>query len=255
MNQNVFNKAGDFITSPEISQLFGEMLAIWIQVFWEKLDLTEESNKTIVEVGPGTGKLMKNILNSLEQFGSLSNLKVIFVEVSPYLRKLQQQTINEFCNKHKFYLQYESNEVNESLYYAGKNMEFVWYESYNEFALNVKDPNPSMHMLFLCHEFFDALPAFKFVFNKGKWHEKLVDLNTAKETILLDTQKTPSGLDKVFKTSLSEPNSSNVDHFLKPEYRFHNIPIAEGTEFEVSPLCKLTSKCLRRLDGRSSPKN
>lgn len=249
MNQNVFNKAGDFITSPEISQLFGEMIAIWMQVFWERMELGENDSKTIVEVGPGTGKFMKNILNSLDQFGSLINLKVVFVEVSPFLRKLQQQTINEFCNKHKYYLQYETNEVRDSLYNATKNMEFVWYESYDEFALNVKDPNPNMHMLFLCHEFFDALPSFKFVFNKGQWHEKLIDLNEAKETLILNSQQTPSGIEKAFKTSLSEPNSSNVNHFLKPEYRFQNMQIKEGTEFEVSPLCELISKHLCRFNG------
>ena len=246
MNQNVFNKGGDFITSPEISQLFGEMIAIWVQLFWEKLDLTEKDSKMLVEVGPGTGKLMRNIINSLEQFGTLSNLKVVFVEVSPFLRKLQQQTINEFCNRHKYFLQYETSEVSESLYNANKNIEFVWYESYNEFALNVKDPNPSMHILFLAHEFFDALPSFKFLFSKGQWREKLIDLNTdRREGLILNAQQTPNIIDKVFKTALSEPNSSNINHFLKPEYRFQNTQVKEGTEFEVSPLCTVISEHIR----------
>jgi NADH dehydrogenase [ubiquinone] 1 alpha subcomplex assembly factor 7 len=241
MNQNVFNKKGDFTTSPEISQLFGEMLGIWMQVFWEKNDIASTMQKTIIEVGPGTGKLMQTIIHTLNQFDSLINIRIIFVEVSPFLRKLQQETINQYCSKNKTYLYFKKNEVTDSLINDQKNIEFIWYQSYNEYAINVTNIGSDQNLIFLCHEFFDALPAFKFIYKNGAWHEKLIDLGSnANRNIIFSQNQTPSLVEKDFSTTMSEPNNANVHKFLKPEYRFEGIEVKDNTEFELSPLSRLT---------------
>ena len=60
MKKNPFGEKGDFITSPHISSLFGEMIAIWCVAFWEHLGKPKKI--LLVEMGPGDGSLCKNLL-------------------------------------------------------------------------------------------------------------------------------------------------------------------------------------------------
>lgn len=72
MKNDVFNAKGDFITSPEISQMFGEIIGLWITVYCQKTNLIErlqspskERKLRILEFGPGRGTLMTDILRTL----------------------------------------------------------------------------------------------------------------------------------------------------------------------------------------------
>ena len=65
MKNNPFGKEGDFITSPMISNLFGEMLAIWCVAFWEHIG--KPSKILLVELGPGDGSLSKSLLKTFKQ--------------------------------------------------------------------------------------------------------------------------------------------------------------------------------------------
>lgn len=57
-NDAIFGRKGDFITSPEISPLFGEMISLWCILMWEKIKTqTEHTSFNLVEIGPGEGKL------------------------------------------------------------------------------------------------------------------------------------------------------------------------------------------------------
>ena len=69
----IFNKGGDFTTSPEISQMFGEMLAIWLITALKNYGNTEEytvpkelQSINLVEIGPGTGTMMSDILRTMK---------------------------------------------------------------------------------------------------------------------------------------------------------------------------------------------
>ena len=70
--KNVFSKEGDFTTSPEISPLFGEMIAVWIAYFLQKVNIIDKETKAInkrfriVELGGGRGLLMKDIIRALK---------------------------------------------------------------------------------------------------------------------------------------------------------------------------------------------
>ena len=71
MKQNPFGKDGDFISSPLISNLFGEMLAIWCVAFWEYLGKPRKI--LLVALGPGDGTLCKDLLKTFRQFKNFYN--------------------------------------------------------------------------------------------------------------------------------------------------------------------------------------
>ena len=66
MKKNPFGKEGDFVTAPLISNLFGEMIAIWCVAFWEHIGKPKKI--LLVELGPGDGSLCKNLLRTFKQF-------------------------------------------------------------------------------------------------------------------------------------------------------------------------------------------
>ena len=66
MVKNPFGKRGDFITAPNISILFSEMIAIWVISFWEKLDCPKQFN--LIELGAGNGEMMKVLVKTFSKF-------------------------------------------------------------------------------------------------------------------------------------------------------------------------------------------
>ena len=89
---NPFGKDGDFITSPGISFLFSEMLAIWIISVWESLNKPKKIN--LVELGPGDGSLTKVLLKVFSKFSEFNNAKKIFLyETSDFLKNIQKKNI------------------------------------------------------------------------------------------------------------------------------------------------------------------
>jgi SAM-dependent MidA family methyltransferase len=249
MNQNVFNKQGDFTTAPEISQLFSELVGVWVLHFYESINLAANRPKTLIEFGAGTGAFMEGILNVHRQLGYLQNLRVVIAEVSPFLTKLQQKKINEFLAKHKILMSFDESPKLQRLYNKHADISIEWVRSWMDFVELEKAPPHNGHYVFLNNEFFDALPALKFKYNKGKWHEVLVDLRVEnKPQILLSSEtnlpKGPAGTDNVnffhhnvFIDTLSHANSETVRKILRPEYRFQDRSgLIDQMEFEVSPL-------------------
>lgn len=138
MSHEPFGENGDFTTAPEISQLFGEMLAVWAmniapQFLGKELQL--------VELGPGRGTLMHDLWRGLSAMPELrSNLKVHLVEFSPRLRELQELKL------------------------AG--IPVTWHESF--------ETVPQKPSIIIANELFDALPVEQAVYHNGAWHQRLV---------------------------------------------------------------------------------
>ena len=91
-SKDPFGKDGDFITSPGISFLFSEMIAIWIIYFWEMIG--KPKNFCCVELGPGDGRLCKTLLNTFEKFPQFKNsTKIYLYEKSEKLIKIQKKNL------------------------------------------------------------------------------------------------------------------------------------------------------------------
>jgi NADH dehydrogenase [ubiquinone] 1 alpha subcomplex assembly factor 7 len=90
MTRDPFGAKGDFTTSPEISQIFGELLGLWCADLW--LRMGRPTSVSLVELGPGRGTLMQDALRAMKSIkGLLSSVQIILVETSPTLRKAQQK--------------------------------------------------------------------------------------------------------------------------------------------------------------------
>ena len=95
MKKNPFGRKGDFITAPNISILFSEMIAIWTIAFWQNLNCPKKFN--IIELGAGNGEMIYQMIASFEKFPSFKNSYNIFIlEKSSYLQKLQKKKIKKF---------------------------------------------------------------------------------------------------------------------------------------------------------------
>ena len=99
-----FGKTGDFLTAPGISNLFSEIIGIWLISTWNTLGRPKKFN--IVELGPGDGNLTKVLLRTFQQFPEFNKAVNIFLyEKSNLLKNLQKKKYKQFKNKmdKKFY--------------------------------------------------------------------------------------------------------------------------------------------------------
>ncbi len=161
MKHNPFGKKGDFITSPLISNLFGEMLAVWCVAFWEHIG---KPNKILlVELGPGDGTLCKNLLKTFKQFKDFYNsLEINLLEISYKLKTIQKIKIN--------------------------NKKVKWIKKINEINYGP--------IIFLGNEFFDALPVKQIYKKKKLFFEKHVTLSNDNKKIRFLHKKANNSLIK-----------------------------------------------------------
>jgi NADH dehydrogenase [ubiquinone] 1 alpha subcomplex assembly factor 7 len=135
---------GDFTTAPEVSQMFGEIVGAWLAQTWSELGRLGPSS--VVELGPGRGTLMADILRVLRRQPALADtVRVYLVETSPVLRARQRETLAE------------------------NGFEVSWHGSLAEV--------PDGPLLLIANELFDALPVRQFVRAEGRWRERVVGLD------------------------------------------------------------------------------
>jgi NADH dehydrogenase [ubiquinone] 1 alpha subcomplex assembly factor 7 len=142
--QEPFGPDGDFITAPEISQVFGECIGAWCVDTWERMG--SPASFRLIELGPGNGTLMSDILRTARiRPAFLAGVEVVLVEASPRLRAQQKARL------------------------AGMDR-VTWHAS-------VEMLDEGLPAIIVCNEFFDALPARQFVKLKGRWRERVVGLD------------------------------------------------------------------------------
>ena len=139
---------GDFVTSPEISQLFGEMIAVWLMSAWKALG--SPKNVNLIELGPGRGTLMKDILRVAHQFPEFRDaISVHMVDVSDVMRTLQREALGCESTVSK-----SSEGVTRMTNKDG--IQISWYDTFSQ----VKNTNP---ILVVAQEFLDVFPVHPFL--------------------------------------------------------------------------------------------
>jgi NADH dehydrogenase [ubiquinone] 1 alpha subcomplex assembly factor 7 len=135
-----FGAPGDFITAPEVSQMFGELIGLWLWSVWQGAGSPE--NTHLVELGPGRGTLMADALRAIEG-ATRQNAPFCLhlVEASPTLRQQQRVTLGQRA--------------------------VTWHDDLDTLPIDGS-------VLFVANEFFDALPLRQYVATPQGWRERLV---------------------------------------------------------------------------------
>lgn len=142
----VIGKTGDYITAPEISPLFGELIAFWCVAQWERALKPEKTR--LIELGPGRGTLLKDVLITLEKFPAFfKTLEFFCLENSSFLREVQKETLSSYP-------------IN--------------------FEKNLSDIEKDGFSIIIANEFFDAFPIQQFILKKNRLYERNV---TVKEGV------------------------------------------------------------------------
>lgn len=134
-----FGTAGDFITAPEISQMFGELIGLALAQTWT--DQGTPARFTLAELGPGRGTLMSDALRAASKVsGFLQAAEVVLLEASPALRAVQADTLHAYAPR--------------------------WIERLEEL--------PEQPTFCIANEFFDALPIRQFIREGTRWRERQI---------------------------------------------------------------------------------
>ncbi|XP_028780476.1 protein arginine methyltransferase NDUFAF7, mitochondrial-like [Neltuma alba] len=181
INRDVFGAEGDFITSPEVSQMFGEMIGVWVMCLWEQMGQPQRVN--LIELGPGRGTLMADLLRGASKFKKfIQSLHVHLVECSPTLQKLQHQNLKCIDQDNEA----ESAEKRTVSSLAGSPVS--WHATLEQVP-------SGMPTIIIAHEFFDALPIHQFQKASRGWCEKMVDVaEDSSFRFVLSSQPTPATL-------------------------------------------------------------
>ncbi|XP_068609834.1 protein arginine methyltransferase NDUFAF7, mitochondrial [Brachionichthys hirsutus] len=169
VRNNMLGPEGDFITSPEISQMFGELVAVWVLSEW--IGAGRPRRLHLVELGPGKGSLAGDVLRVFGQLQPVlgeTSVSLHLVEVSPALSRLQAQNLTGSRSQ-------EADSEDAAAYRRGKTamgLPVSWYRRL--------DDVPTGFSIFIAHEFFDALPIHKFQRTHRGWREVMVDVDPEK---------------------------------------------------------------------------
>ena len=169
MKKNPFGKKGDFITAPNISRLFSEMISVWTIAFWQSLGSPKKFN--LIELGAGNGEMMKDIIETSQNFPNFFNsCNFMIHEKSPSLIKIQKKKL--------------------------KKNKITWIDQISKIS--------NFPILFLANEFFDAIAIKQFVKKKDLWFEKFVKFESNKKAFFFDKQTNIKNIEKKINLTISK---------------------------------------------------
>ena len=164
--QTPFGAAGDFITAPEISQMFGEMIGLWCVQRWR--DMGSPQAFMLCELGPGRGTLMADALRAARSAPDFLNAAHLhLVETSRALRESQKAAIGRAA---------------------------TWHDSVADL--------PPLPALIIANEFFDALPVRQFQRTPDGWHERMVNINPDTDQLCFSLSPVPVRDDAIIPAAM-----------------------------------------------------
>ncbi|KAK9455276.1 S-adenosyl-L-methionine-dependent methyltransferase [Dipodascopsis uninucleata] len=221
INKDPFGVSGDFITSPEISQMFGELVGIWIITQWMALDRPKSCR--LIELGPGRGTLMADMITAFQSFPYFAPTinEISMVDASPTLRQKQHETLCGNAQLEKVGFGYQSK--------TKAGIPIVWYETLKDI------PNDDLSHFIIAHEFFDALPIHQFEKTPNGWRELLVDYRVPEGKTQLSLPNQITNLESKATFHLTTPNFATPSSKIIPESssRYSQLPV--NSKIEISP--------------------
>ena len=230
----IFGRGGDFVTAPELSSVFGHSLCVWFMTVWQQEPLGKPRDIQFVELGPGRGTLMADLLelahsSKLMDFGQ-SIRTVHLVEASWKLRREQQETITKAVG-HLVKLEFmdddiqdgkknttsdqkeadkkdeedDNNDKSSSSFVNSIRIE--WHDDFSSFQSKRDKSVPTMVIM---QEFIDALPVHQFQKTDDGWRERMIDVVSADET---------NEVGESIPTTPSSPSASENERQLIPRLR------------------------------------
>ncbi|RUS89136.1 hypothetical protein EGW08_003079 [Elysia chlorotica] len=211
MHRDVFGSAGDFITSPEISQMFGEMLGVWMVNEW--INCYNGQEIQLVELGPGRGTLADDMLRVFSQFPEIaSKVSLHLVEVSPALSNIQaiklvgdpdsdKEDAYQTAKESKITAIEDGGPYREEKSKYGPSVS--WYKSLADV--------PEQLSCYIGHEFLDALPIHKFHKTEYGWREVMVDVDPQKEGLRFVLAPSDTPASKAFLHVSPSEERSNLE--------------------------------------------
>jgi SAM-dependent MidA family methyltransferase len=143
MSRDPFGSGGDFISAPEISQMFGELIGLWMAAVWRQMGAPE--NVRVAELGPGRGTLMSDALRAARVVeGFRAAIVLHLVEISPALQDLQKRR------------------------FEALDVPAYWHGAFEDI--------PAGPIIVIANEFVDALPVHQAVKQADGWRERVVEI-------------------------------------------------------------------------------
>lgn len=144
--KNILGRKGDFLTAPELTPIFGKTLGNFISSLIQEYALSKKP-LAIIELGPGSGKLVSDILSSFPE-GIRKAINVFALEQNPFLKSSQKENWGDINAK--------------------------WFSNLETLISHIL---PDMRVMVLANEFLDALPINQFIFKNGQWFHRQVSVN------------------------------------------------------------------------------
>jgi len=188
-NKKIFSRDGDFITSPFISSIFSEMISIWIVSYWIYLKKPKKIN--ILELGPGNGLMINQIINSLKKIKTFdANFNIYLHEKSESLIKVQKENLNNFKN-------------------------IVWIKNINKIK--------QYPTIIIANEFFDAFPIKQFFKINNNWHEQCISFKDNIKKIIYFKNKINNNILKKYSKFFNINKSKIIEYPVKIENYLNSI--------------------------------
>lgn len=173
-----FGREGDFITAPEVSQMFGELIGVWCVSAWQALG--SPKHFVLCEIGPGRGTLMSDLLRTAAKISPefTAAAKITMVEISDRLTAIQRTTLG----KHPLAID--------------------WHKAFSDIA-----PGP---IILVANELFDAIPSRQYVKVKGRFVERMISIDADDNLVFaagsgsIDPALLPAGSDIAPEGSIFE---------------------------------------------------
>ncbi len=223
-NKNPLGVYQDFITSPEISQMFGEIVGVWVLEKWIELGRPNKIN--LVELGPGQGTLLKNLFNITKNIQNFHDaLDIYLIEINEILIEIQKKSLSNF--------------------------KVTWLKEISRIN--------SYPTIIIANEFFDSLPIKQYIKYEDIWYERIIIKNLSNkfeyDKIKVDNIDVIKDLNQyklaqdgsIIESSLDIKNYINLISNFFGENKSHYLFIDYG--YYIEPIIRAPNQCNSTLQA------